>query len=267
LTNCSVSNDRLELFLKAFDAGDYEVTWGEKFLLDGAVDNLVCPFVELPADFEIWVQGLSSNTRQKIRRFSRRLEAALDMRIFITPRDEFTDRLDQLLGLWLRKWEPVRGAEEARFVAGKYQEILTQSHACDAIFLPALWRGETMLGALAMIVDRDKRWMYFIAAGRDEASTDPAIGLLLHAFSIRWAIENGIRFYDLCHGNEPYKYSLGAIDRRIRMLKLRRRSHVSMGRLDPRCIGQTLDRIANDIEANRLADALTACRALRSVFR
>ena len=48
--------------------------------------------------------------------------------------------------------------------------------------------------------------------GRDEDASEPFIGLLLHAHAIRWAIENNLRTYDLCHGNEPYKYSLGAID-------------------------------------------------------
>jgi GNAT acetyltransferase-like protein len=267
LTNCSASTDRLDLFLEAFDAGDYDVTWAEKFINKGVVDSLLCPYVELPADYEAWLQGLSTNTRQKIRRFSRRLEAAQDLRISITPPAESSDRLEQMFELWLRKWEPVRGAEDARSTTEKYQEVLSQSHACQALFLPALWQGETMLGALATIVDRHKRWMYFIAAGRDEESTDPAIGLLLHAFSIRWGIENGIRVYDLCHGNEAYKYSLGAIDRRIRSLEIRRRSHVPMGRFDPRCLGQALDRIVSYMQTDRVGEAVLACRQLRRLCR
>ena len=267
LTNCSASDDRLDLFLKAFDAGDYDVTWAEKIINGGTVDCLLCPLVELPADYESWLQSLSANTRQKIRRFSRRLEGSQELRISITPPDEVSDRLQQMLDLWLRKWEPVRGAQNARSTAEKYREILLQSHACNAVFLPALWQGETMLGALATIVDRDKRWMYFIAAGRDEGSTDPAIGLMLHAFNIRWAIENGIRVYDLCHGNEPYKYSLGAIDRRIRNLEIRRRSHVSTGRFDPRCLGQALDRIVNYMQTDRIGDAVLACQQLRGMCR
>jgi CelD/BcsL family acetyltransferase involved in cellulose biosynthesis len=267
LTNCSASADRLDLFLKGFDAGDYDVRWAERFDKGGAVDNLVCPFVELPADYETWLQRLGPNARQKVRRFSRRLEASREMRISITPPDEFRDRLEQMLELWLRKWEPVRGAEDARYNVEKYQEIFSRSHACDALFLPAFWQGETMLGALATIVDRDKRWMYFIAAGRDEESTEPAIGLLLHAFSIRWGIENGIRVYDLCHGNEPYKYSLGAIDRRIRNLEIRRRLHVPTGRFDPRCLGQALDRIVKYMQTDRVGDAVLACRQLRRLYR
>ena len=60
------------------------------------------------------------------------------MKISVTTSDEFSDHLGQLLELWLRKWEPVRGQEDAQFTAGKYMEILSQSHACNAMFLPVL---------------------------------------------------------------------------------------------------------------------------------
>jgi len=268
MRNCSASAHRMELFLKGFHADDYEITWGESFLKDDTVDNLICPFVALPDDYETWLQNsVSSNTRQKIRRFWRRLEESDEMKISVTKPEDFTNHLGQMLELWLRKWEPVRGSEDAQFTAGKYMEILSQSHACDAMFLPVLWQGNSMAGALATIVDREKQTMYFIAAGRNEETSDPSIGLLLHAFSIRWAIENRIKVYDFCHGNESYKYSLGAIDRRIQRLEIRRRSHVQTGRFDSFCLGQALDRIVKYMKTDRLDDAILACQHLRKLCR
>ncbi|MDA1232451.1 MAG: GNAT family N-acetyltransferase, partial [Planctomycetota bacterium] len=105
--------------------------------------------------------------------------------------------------------------------------------------------------------------MYFIAAGRDEQTSDPSIGLLLHAFSIRWAIENKINAYDFCHGNESYKYSLGAIDRKIQRLEIRRRSHVQIGRFDSFCLGQALEKIVRYMKTDRVSDAILACQYLR----
>lgn len=267
LKKCSASAGRLDAFLKGFDAADYEVTWGQSLMNKGTVDNLVCPSVKLPPDYESWLASLSANTRQKIRRFSRRLDESNELRISITPRDEFNARLEQMLELWLRKWEPVRGADRARNVAAKYVEILSQSNACDTMFLPVLWQAETMLGALAIIVDRDKRHMYFIAAGRDEQSSDPAIGLMLHAFSIRWAIENQFAVYDLCHGNEAYKYSLGPAERRLRDLQIRRRSHTPPGRYDVRYVSQALDQVVHLIQVGRVDDAVAACKQLRRLHK
>lgn len=268
MRNCSASARRMDIFLKEFHADDYEITWGDSFLKDGSVDNLICPFVALPDDYETWLQNsLSSNTRQKIRRFWRRLEESQEMKISVTTSEEFTNHLRQMLQLWLQKWEPVRGPEDAQFTAEKYMEILSQSHACDAMFLPVLWQGNRMAGALATIVDREKKTMYFIAAGRDEQSSDPSIGLLLHAFSIRWAIDNQIKVYDFCHGSESYKYSLGAIDRRIQRLEIRRRSHAQTGRFDSFCLGQALDRIVKYMKTDRLDEAILACQHLRKLCR
>jgi CelD/BcsL family acetyltransferase involved in cellulose biosynthesis len=75
--------------------------------------------------------------------------------------------------------------------------------------------------------------MYFILAVREVAPSDPFIGLALHAHSIRWAIKHGFKTYDLRHGDEPCKYSLGAEDRWVKILAVRRRSRVKTPRLDP----------------------------------
>jgi hypothetical protein len=265
--NCSASQGRLDAFLTGFDPADYEITWEQALMNGGEVDNLVCPYIDLPASYEAWLESLSSNTRQKIRRFSRKLEGSPDSRIAVAAPEEFPDYLRRLLELWTAKWEPVRGADDARSTATKYEEILSQSFACDAMFVPGFWQGDALAGALAVIVDRDKRRMYFIAAGRDEQASDPSVGLLLHACSIRWAIEQGIRVYDFCHGNETYKYSLGAVDRRIHRLLIRRRSHVAPGRFDSRCLGLALDHVVRYIREDRRDDAMAACRFLRTLCR
>jgi hypothetical protein len=266
LKNCSSSDRRIEWFLHGFEEADYEVSYSQALINDGTVDNLECPFITLPADFDTYLQtSVSANTRQKIRRFWRRTEQSADLRFTVTAPEEFDRNLNLLIELWLRKWTPVRGRDVAQEIAAKYREILTQSRACNAVFLPVLWRNQLPLGALAHIVDHDKKRMFFIAAGRDEEASDPFIGLLLHAYSIRWAIENGISVYDLCHGNEPYKYSLGGQGRRIKRLVIRRRSHVAIARLDPCGLRQALD-LANDfVTQNRMDDAAAACRQLREL--
>jgi CelD/BcsL family acetyltransferase involved in cellulose biosynthesis/GNAT superfamily N-acetyltransferase len=233
LKHWSSSERRIRLFLEEFPGGDYLVKHKEPPSSPG-VDNLVCPYIELPDDFETYLDTcVNSNTRQEIRRFSRRIEATEKLRITVADSERFERDLEILLALWFRKWTEPRGRAEAVEVADKYRKILRQSHAIDAVMLPVLWRGATPLGALAGIVDRRRGRLYFIVAGRDESAMEPFIGLILHAFSIRWAIENGLGTYDLCHGNEPYKYSLGAADRRVAYVSIHRRPGVQPGWLDP----------------------------------
>jgi CelD/BcsL family acetyltransferase involved in cellulose biosynthesis len=138
---------------------------------------------------------------------------------------------------------------------------------CDAVFMPMLWSADILLGGLVHIVDRRKGAVHFIVAGRDEAASEPSIGLVLHAYSIRWAIDNKMRLYDLCHGNEAYKYSLGAIDKRIEHLTIRRRSRVGGGRLDPMNVADGLETLVEFLAAGRVDDAVSACRQLATLSR
>jgi CelD/BcsL family acetyltransferase involved in cellulose biosynthesis len=75
--------------------------------------------------------------------------------------------------------------------------------------VPVLWFGDQPLGALANIIDRQKKSILFYITGRDENWKTPSPGLVLHGHCIRRAIEQGFRTYDFLRGNEPYKYFLG----------------------------------------------------------
>jgi Acetyltransferase (GNAT) domain len=268
MTNWLTSERRRELFLSGFEQDKYELSFDHRALAEGDVDNRVCPFVPLPDRFEDYLSKcVSSNTRQKIRRFSRRIERAVDLKVTVTGGDLFQKHLGLILDLWLSKWAAVRGQRTAEKVVRKYREILAQSMACDAVFMPILWAGDAPLGGLAHIVDRHKRQMHFIVAGRNQDASDPFIGLILHAYSIRWAIENKLKVYDFCHGNEPYKYSLGATEKKLDHLVIRRRSRAKIGRLDPRNMSDALDEMSRFLAAGRIDETNSACRQLGALCR
>jgi CelD/BcsL family acetyltransferase involved in cellulose biosynthesis len=77
-------------------------------------------------------------------------------------------------------------------------------------------KGEVPLGALALLIDAEKRSLLFYLGGRDATVKSPPPGVVLHAYSIRYAIHRGFTTYDFLRGNEPYKYSFGKEERRIR---------------------------------------------------
>lgn len=254
---------RLDLFLNGFAESEYRISHGEDIINGGTTDNLICPLIELPDDYESYLQSsLSSNTRQKMRRFWRKFEAADDLMIRNSTAETHERDLTILLDFWFTSWAPARGRSSAERAVQKYREILGQSHALGAVHIPVLWRGDRPLGALANIVDRDKQHLYFIAAGRDETVQDPNVGLLLHAHNIRWAIGNSIRSYDFCHGNEPYKYSFGASDRRVSNVSIYRRSGSGVDRLDPVHIGDALRKAIRLMETDKVDDAAKACRQI-----
>jgi len=258
---------RLELFLAGFATDEYIISHHQYLINSGTVDSLICPYVPLPKDYESYLQTrVSSNTRQRMRRFWRQFEAADDLRITDTTAESFDRDITILLNLWFKTWSSSRGAHSAEEAVEKYIEILDQSHSLGAVNIPILWRGDQPLGALGNIVDRHKRHLYFIVAGRDESVQDPNIGLLLHTHSIQWAINNGIETYDFCHGNEPYKYSFGATDQLIASISIERTSKSDVGMFDPAHIRKAMKKAIKLLDSDYLRDAKNAFRQIQTLL-
>lgn len=94
------------------------------------------------------------------------------------------------------------------------------------------------------------------------------IGWVLHAHDMRWAIENGLKTYDFCHGNEPYKYSYGAEDRLVRHVVVSHRSGANLNdALDSASVEDVMEAVVAFIDAGRLEEAKIGCRQILAVNR
>jgi tetratricopeptide (TPR) repeat protein len=202
------------------------------------VDNCICPAIDLPDTWERYLQeNLSSNTRQKMRRFLRKLENSGEFRI--THADETTVKRDIeiLLEFWRIKWIPRKG----NLVPGLIRSnrlLFRDAFESGTLFLPVLWHGDRPLSALAIFVDEVKKSMLFHMVGRDETADVIPTGLVLHGHCIRYAIERGFRTYDFLRGNEPYKYSFGVRDTILNCTLVRTKTGRNLGdRLDSRTLG------------------------------
>ncbi len=261
-----LSDKRRHIFTKQFSDKVFRTSYHKRFINKGATNNLICPYIDLPDDYETYLQTcLSPNTRQKIRPFTRRLENSDDLYITTTNSDTFQKDLDILMDLWAKKWTASKGRKTKHLVR-KFRQILQQGFECDSLYLPILWRGDTPLGALASFVDWLKPNLYYFVSGRDETCKDQLVGWVLHAHCIRWAIENGIRIYVFCHGDEPFKYSYGAKDRHLKHMIISSRSGVNLNDiLDPYCIEEVMGKIIRFLEEGFLEEAKTACQQIQAV--
>lgn len=189
------------------------------------INNCVCPVVTLPATFDEYLEThMSSQTRQKLRRFLRKVESDDSYRItFATPATIDRD-MDILFDLWRTKWAPFKGKERTEKLIYATREMLMDCFADGTLDLPVLWHGERPLGALANILDRQKGVVLFYITGRDESWTTPSPGLILHGYCIRRAIDMGFKEYDFLRGNEPYKYMFGPQERPITCTLFKTRS-------------------------------------------
>lgn len=199
------------------------------------INNCVCPVVTLPATFDEYLEtSMSSQTRQKLRRFLRKVESDPEFRISFATSETVDRDMTILFDFWRTKWAPFKGKDRAERIIASTREMLMDCFRDGTLEVPVLWHADRPLGALANIIDHRKGVVLFYITGRDESWTTPSPGLVLHGHCIRRAIEMGFKEYDFLRGNEPYKYMFGPWERPISCTQFKTRSGENLnGRLHP----------------------------------
>ena len=265
LENVRLSDQRLRLLLAHFPTRTFNIAQTERVNAADNVNNCICPLVHLPDDWDRYLDSLSANTRQKIRRFLRTIESDGTYRITHAKPDTVERDVDTLLELWSTRWESRKG-ERLNAMVKSSRTVLLNCFQNDSLLLPVLWRDDTPLGALAIYVDRQKASFLFFLAGRDDTVHSPPPGLVLHAHSIRHAIAQGFRTYDFLRGNEAYKYSFGARERRIHCITISTKTGRNLGeQLDRRSIPAVMQYVAELHDRGNLADAERGYRQILAI--
>lgn len=255
---------RSDLFAAALGDG-FQHRYRSYQINSGTTDNLVSPQVPLIHDFEaMMAERLSANTRQKIRRFRRKLVDTGEYRLTVSTPKTVERDITQLLANWVAKWSEKHGEAEALQIAERYGRALLTAEAMGALYLPTLWHGDRMLGSLGHVIDARRKIVHFLIAGRDSAAGDPAIGLLLHAQALEWAVGAGMRIYDFGHGDEPYKFSFGSESERSHYLSVRRTADANV--LDAISLKPALLRLAEYAAAGKTTRVEKGAAQLARLF-
>ncbi len=182
--------------------------------------DTVSPWLELPATWEGYLEGLHKKDRHELRRKLRRLLEAADIRACVVSDVQGTGaRLDEFLAL-MGESRP----DKAEFItparARFFREVV---QAMAEAGLARLWFLEYQGRPVATVLCFDfQGTRYLYNSGFDRAYSHLSVGLALKALTIRDAIESGLRRYDFLRGNEPYKYDLGGRDHAIYRCTVRR---------------------------------------------
>ena len=260
------SDRRIHLFTKHFAKPKFATKDVERFMNGGTINTQIFPYAKLPGDWETYLNNsLSSNTRQKVKRFLKKADEGSEFRVGHADKDTFKRDLETLLKYWSVKWAQEKGNKLAGIVQNN-RIMMTASFEENALILPSFWKGDKALAALAILLDRKKRAAHFFIGGRDETFNSPPPGFILHAHSIRWAIQNGFETYDFLMGNEPYKYMWGAEDRYVRTVILSTKSGENLGgKLDKKCLPFVLDRVTELNKQGKLTEAAIGLRQILDV--
>ena len=258
---------RLDAFIGAFNPDVFAHKENEHLINDGQTNNLLCPYIDLPDSFPAYLEGLSKNSRQKIRRLLRQLDSDATLRVTRSRPETYTEDVTILSKLWFLQYAERKGHKRATRLAELFKDVVMLGLAAGIIHLSILWRNGKPVAAQANYIDLVKRQALFHVGGRDERVQDLSSGLMLQAHCIRWAIANGLERYDFTIGDEPYKYSLGAVDRKITSVEVFTKSGANVtGHLDSICQDDVVRHIRKYVRKGRSADAKTAAQQAMDVW-
>jgi hypothetical protein len=265
LDNLRMSERRVRLLLACFPKAAFRSTEIDMVSKFDGIDLRLCPYVTLPNDWDGYLESLSANTRQKIRRLLRLVDTTGEYRITVATPETFATDLKTLLRFWEARWRSRKGDRMDGLVRSN-EVILTRSFQSGLLYLPTFWHGDRPVAALATLVAQRKRTFSFYMTGRDETFDGPPSGVILHSFSIRHAIANGFTEYDFLRGNEPYKYSFGCTERKLCPIILETRNGRNLGgRIDPRGIPDVLQQATELHRKGQSADAEAGYRHILEV--
>jgi CelD/BcsL family acetyltransferase involved in cellulose biosynthesis len=257
---------RLRRFAAAFEPQMFESTWPDHRINGGETNQLVAPQIVLPDSFDSYTASLSRNRRKKLFKARRALEGDSGLHFRLPDATSFDADRDAVLTLWRMRWDGQMSADKVADTSRAYGVFLDRCWALGVLHMPMLWQGDRMIGALGNVMDRGRGQMTCVVTGRDTEENTLEIILLMHAHAIESAISQDFSTYDFGHGDEPYKYSLGARDVALGNISIRRRSRAPGGRFDPVGFGPALARVRSLIRSGKTADAQAALTQLQDLL-
>jgi tetratricopeptide (TPR) repeat protein len=264
LQSVLAADTRIYLLLTYFSRDEFEFSQVRLQNQEEDVDNYIAPYVPLENDWHSYLQNnLSSNTRQKIKRYLRKIESSDQFYITHVNQENLEFHIEILLRFWQSKWQDRKG-ETCSLITGCIRAILRYCFEQNCLYFPVLWKGEMPLGAIANFIDIRQKSILFFVAGRDETFKGIPTGLILHADAIRYAIENGFKVYDFLKGNENYKYSFGVKERHIKHIVIKY-SNLQNKQLDVRSLALVLEQTVQLHRSNQLVDAEQGYRQILEV--
>lgn len=166
------------------------------------LENATCLVVDLPDDYETYLGKLSKSLRYDVRKLDKKLFAEGKARIF-EPED-LNEGLDILFEQHRKRWK-------SRGLPGAFLGKTERFHRAWAsiakerewLRLRILEHEGKPIGAIYAMTFNDA--CYYYQAGFDPEYSALSPGTLLVAHTIREAIAEGVRKFDFCRGDEPYK--------------------------------------------------------------
>jgi CelD/BcsL family acetyltransferase involved in cellulose biosynthesis len=181
----------------------------------------VCPVAQLPPTWDEYLMMLKKKHRHELRRKLRRAQAEEALRWYIVgPEHHLADEVEWFLDLMA-----VSAPDKAEFLTPQMCSFFKQlAQATDDL-------GWLQLAFLEVGGQKAASYFSFVYNGRVmvynsglnwKAFPQLSAGIVLAAYIIHYAIDQGIEVFDFLQGDERYKYHLGGQDVEVRRLTVRK---------------------------------------------
>jgi CelD/BcsL family acetyltransferase involved in cellulose biosynthesis len=172
------------------------------------------PFIDLPKIFDEYLLKLKRKERHEFKRKLRRLESET-YQIVVSQNPNLD--IDEFIRL-----HKASTGDKDRFMTKKMEgffkqivRVLSPKGLIDLLFMQIDGKN---VSSIISFVWQNEYWLY--NSGFDRDYTNLAVGFLLKALSVKYAIAKGYKRYNFLRGNERYKYDLGAKDERLYKMKI-----------------------------------------------
>lgn len=177
------------------------------------------PFKALPPTWDEFVMGLRKKQRHELRRKTRKISSAGNAVQYRCPPETLRESLSDFFRL-----HRASRSDKAEFMTKPRERFFTE------IAEAASKRGHLILSMLefegvrvAACIGFDHRDSYLLYnSGYAPEYSHLSVGFVNKAWAIKDAIESGKRTFDFLRGAERYKYDLGAEDRSVYTVEIRR---------------------------------------------
>ncbi len=176
----------------------------------------VCPVIALPNNFADYVQALDKKDRHELKRKMRKAEGSEESLDWFVVDDSYD--LNVAIDDFLRLMGS-SSADKLAFLAdfrnvAFFKAIVPALYALGYVQMAFIKANDDLVAAYLNFLYQDEVLVY--NSGLDVSAIEGfSPGIVLLAYLIRHAIEQGYRRFDFLRGNETYKYRMGGKDIRV----------------------------------------------------
>lgn len=173
--------------------------------------------MDLPADWEDYLQSLTTHQRHEIKRKGRRLNEAGEVVFDIKEPADLAEELAAMIRL-LR----ISRKDKAEFMTPDmevfFQELASAMDNSGWLKFGHLRLNGEIVASVMCFDYNDTRYLY--NSGYEPERSNLSVGLLSKVYSIQNAVERRMRVYDYLKGAEIYKYHLGGLEKPVSRLRI-----------------------------------------------